>query len=197
MGCDRARLSRTAFLHLIHGLVCSMSLLLRAQSLDWRVETIFRVHKSGADSAPIQRVAAAPHKHEATDCGTEAQYTHTPLSAPAHRSPRERCCSAWTESISPVHQRVATEVGWHSALTRAQEGRRKTTRTQQQRGAATCACAHPPRQPCAQGSTLPESGSSSAAENTQEGVATNSATLRQGGARSQAEKRQEEDSRGE
>ncbi len=109
---------------------------------------------------------------------------------------RPRCpsCSGGREGDSAA---VAPEVGWDAALATAQGRSGQTTRIEHEGGAATCARAHPPRQPRAQAGALLEAAAWGAAEDMQRAVGADAAPLRQGGAGCKATKRQEEDSRGE
>jgi hypothetical protein len=125
---------------------------------------------------------------------------HHPLPLP------RRCTGGWLRCTrsslrcagrSQCHPAVAPALGRDTAVAAAQEGSRQTTRAEQEGGAATCACPHPPRQPCAQGSALPDDSPLGADENGEANRTPHSARLRKEGAGSEAEERQEEDSRRE
>ena len=134
-------------------------------------------------------------RHAATQCRGQASHPTRVQSTHTQSLLRRSCCSPLHRRRSTGRLSLASAMGWNSSVTAAQGGRRKTKRTQQQRGAATCTHTYPSRQPCAQGGALHRTPSIGARKDGQRGLPPDAAPLRQRGAGSEAEERQEAYSR--
>jgi hypothetical protein len=95
--------------------------------------------------------------------------------------------SARCDRLALDHLAMAAEVERHTALAADEAAVGQTTRAQQGTGQPTCACAHTGREPRAAGGALHDTAGVGARKDTHEGLLADSAPLRQGDTRRQAE----------
>jgi hypothetical protein len=147
---------------------------------------------------PTRRLAGRSlRSHAASQRRGQASHPPRVRSALSHSQPRRARRPACSEGRKASAAEMASAVGWHCCLAGAQGRQRQDTCAQQSRGEPSRTPPDPRRQPRAPRHPLRQAAACGASENRHGGVPSDAAALRQGGARCEAEKRQEEDSGGE
>jgi hypothetical protein len=161
-------------------------------------EIFFRaLHSQLAFDSTRRHSARSPHSHAAPQRRGQASHPARVRSTLSHSQLRRSRCPPCSEGRMASAAALASAVGWQRCLAGAQGGQRQGTCTQQQAGAATRTRPHPRCQPRTPRHPLHQAAAARAGGDRQAAQPPLTAALRQGGAGSEAKKRQEEDSRGE